>query len=159
MPSPLLLWVPTHHVTLRHFRTRHILSHRGQTGSPVRGTGATGSQQSQGKPLPQMLVDPFEDQPANLLHMCEEPRSSPCLLFGWWFSLWEAPRVQVSCLCWSSCGVPISCEFLSPSRNSSTRLPELHLTFGCGSLHLFQSAPGGTLSEDSNAGLLSVIIA
>jgi hypothetical protein len=26
------------------------------------------------------------------------------MLFGWWFSLWESPRVQVSWHCWSSCG-------------------------------------------------------
>jgi hypothetical protein len=26
-----------------------------------------------------------EDQAAHLLQMCEGPRSSPCMLFGWWF--------------------------------------------------------------------------
>ena len=24
-----------------------------------------------------------------LLHMCWGPRTSPCMLFGWWLSLWE----------------------------------------------------------------------
>jgi hypothetical protein len=86
------------------------------------------------------------------------PRSSPCMLFSWWFSLWEPPRVQVK-LFWSSCGLPIPSGFLGPSPNSSTRLPKLSLTFGCrfcGSLHLFQSAAGWSLSKDSYARLLSV---
>ena len=40
--------------------------------------------------------------------------------------------------------------------NSSTRLPEPGPMFGCGSLHLFQSAAGWSLSEDSYARLLCV---
>jgi hypothetical protein len=42
--------------------------------------------------------------------------------------------------------------------NFSTRLPELHLMFGCGSLHLFTLAARWSLSEDSYARLLSVTI-
>ncbi|KRY62289.1 hypothetical protein T4D_1685 [Trichinella pseudospiralis] len=37
------------------------------------------------------------------------------MLFGWQFSLWEPPTAQ---------------------------MPELHLMFGCGSLHLFPSVAG-----------------
>jgi hypothetical protein len=49
--------------------------------------------------------------------------------------------------------------FLNPLPNSSTRLPELLLMFGCGSLHLVQSAAGWILSEDSYARFLSASIA
>ena len=53
--------------------------------SPVRGTGFTGKQESQGKPPCQLLGDLYEDKAAYLLHMCRDPRSSPCMFFGWWF--------------------------------------------------------------------------
>jgi hypothetical protein len=81
-------------------------------------------------------------------------RSSPCMLSGWWFSLWEYPRVQVSWFCWSSCGDPIPLRFLNPSPNSSIRFPEVHLMFDYESLHLFQSIAGWSLSEDSYARVL-----
>jgi hypothetical protein len=51
------------------------------------------------------------------LHICylcaRGPRSSPCIPFGWWLSLWELLRVQVCWLCWSSCGVSFSFEALN----------------------------------------------
>ena len=47
---------------------------------------------------------------------------------------------------------------LNTSPNSSARLLELCLMFGCESLHLFQSAAGWSLSEDSYARLLFVSI-
>jgi hypothetical protein len=39
-----------------------------------------------------------------------------CVFFGWWFNLLWDPRVQVSWLCWSSCGVhiPFRMAILSP---------------------------------------------
>jgi hypothetical protein len=55
------------------------------------------------------------------------------------------------------CGVPISTGVLDPSPRNSIRVPELHPMFGCGSLHLFQSAAGWSVSEDSNARLLSEV--
>jgi hypothetical protein len=66
------------------------------------------------------------------------------------------PRVQVSWLYQSSCGVPILYGFLTLPYNSSTRLLRFCLKFGCGSLHLFSSPAGWSLSEDSYASLLIV---
>jgi hypothetical protein len=87
-----------------------------------------------------------------LVYLCVAcgARSSPCSL-----SLWEPPRVQVSWLCWSSCGVPVLFMSLSFSPNSSPRLPELHLMFGRRTLHLFPWAAGWNLSEDAYARFLS----
>ena len=42
-------------------------------------------------PLVQMLWVPHEYQTTHLLQMCKGPRFSPCMLFGWWFSLSEPP--------------------------------------------------------------------
>jgi hypothetical protein len=68
----------------------------------------------------------------------------------------EPPRVHVSC----PVGLPVEFRFLSGSSflppNSFTRLPELCLNFGCGSLHLFLLAAGWNFPEDSSALLLSV---
>jgi hypothetical protein len=36
----------------------------------------------------------------------------------------------------------------NPSAPSSIGFPELYLMFGCGSLHLFSSVAGGSLSDD-----------
>ena len=49
-------------------------------------------------PLP--LGVPHEDQTTKLLHMCRGPRSVPCRVPGWWFSLCG----QVSWFCRFSCG-------------------------------------------------------
>jgi len=105
-------------------------------GSPVMGMKSTGRQQSQEQRLPQLLRDPHEDQAAHLLHMFGKPRSSLCWLFGWWFSLWVSPRVQVSWLCWSSCGISVL--------NFSIRFPKLHLMFRCGVSVCFHYLLGGT---------------
>ena len=56
-------------------------------GCSVRETGRRGWWQIQGQPPLQMLADPLENQAALLLR--RQPRSRPCSLFGWWFSLWE----------------------------------------------------------------------
>ena len=55
-----------------------------------------------------------------------------------------------------SVGLPVELypfRALSLSHDSFIRFPKLHLVFGSGSLHLFQSAAGRSLSEDSHAGL------
>jgi hypothetical protein len=48
--------------------------------------------------------------------MCHELRS---MLFGWLPSLWKLTSIQVSWVCWSSCGAPISFMVFNPSPNSS----------------------------------------
>jgi hypothetical protein len=78
-------------------------------------------------------------------------RSSPYMFFGWWFSLCESPWVQVSWLCRSSCGVLDPSSLLTSTFKASTRLSELYLMFGCGSLHLFPSTAGWSLPGDTYA--------
>jgi hypothetical protein len=81
-------------------------------------------------------------------------------MYGLWFLVQSlrAPRVQVSWVCWSSGGVPIQFQAFNPSPNSSIRVSELCPMLGWQSLHLFQSAAGWSLSEDSYARLLSACI-
>ena len=62
--------------------------------------------------------------------------------------------VTVLVFLWGSCPLPVSWSFL----NSSTGLPELHLMFGCESLHLFPLAALWSLSEVRYARLLSASI-
>jgi hypothetical protein len=90
--------------------------------SPVRGSGSIDSKRLRDSPA-SVGEGPTWRPNYSLLHMCGRSRASPCLLYGWWFSLWESPRVQVNWLCWSSCGVSMSSELLNPSPNPSTRLP------------------------------------
>lgn len=74
--------------------------------------------------------------------MCRGLNSTQCLLFGWWFSVEESPKIQIRWLCWSSYGALIPFGWLNSSLNSSTRLPELFPIFGCRTLYLFPSAAG-----------------
>jgi hypothetical protein len=90
--------------------------------------------------------------------MCGFLRSKPCMLLGLWSVSESLKRLQVSWLCLSSCGIPISLVSLNSSPNSFTRFSELHLMFGCGSLHPFQSAAMRNLSENSYAGPLAASI-
>jgi hypothetical protein len=124
--------------------------------------GFTDREQIQGQPLFQLLRDPHGEQAVYLFHtcvcVCVCTRSSLYMFFGWWVSLWEPPRIQVSWLFWSSCGTPIPFRALNPSPNSYIRVPKLHPMFGCGSLCLSESAARWNLSEDSHARLLSVSI-
>lgn len=93
--------------------------------SPAKGKQYKGRQQSQRQPLLTFLGDPHAQQPTHLLHMCRGPRYSPCILFGWLFSLCEHPWAQVSLLCRSSCGVLDPTISFSSSCYSSSKLLSL----------------------------------
>ena len=93
------------------------------------------------------------------LNICRELRSSPCMLFGSWFSICEPRWPQVSWLCRSSCGVLDPYSSLSPIPHSSTSLPKPHLLFACRSLSQFLSAVGCSLLGNSYDRLLSASIA
>ena len=61
----------------------------------------------------------------------------------------RTPRVQVSCLCWSSCGVPIP---FGPHKHSSyfsISILKLHPFLDCGCLFLSESVAQWSLSEDN----------
>lgn len=92
---------------------------------PVIKTGSTGRQQILRNPQFQLLRDRHEDQTAHLLHICRGSKSSPCLLYGGQFCLWEPLWVQVNWFYLCSGRVPFPFGSLIPSPNSSTRLPEL----------------------------------
>jgi hypothetical protein len=154
-PSPLrkaTLRIPILHGPSNHYRARLLFSY---LNSPFRGTGFTHT----GNRISDSLH--FSCQGSHMktkLHECyigAGSRSSLSMLLGLWFSLWEPLRALFSWFCWSSCGVPIFFKSLSPSPNSFTRLPELQLMFGCGSLHLFCSAAVWSLSEDCYPRFLS----
>jgi hypothetical protein len=131
-----LLQVPTYLSTSSHCRTRLTFFHWGRTKLPVMEQDPHAGNRIRVSPCSSCWGTCMKIK----LHICYicVPRSSPCLLFGSSFSLWELPRVQVSWLCWSSCGVPVPSGSLNPSLNSSTGLPEYCLMFGCVSLHLFR---------------------
>ena len=97
--NPSSHWVPTHSGNQVSSWLSTSSSTEARQGSPGRGIGSTGRQQSQGKPPLQLLGDLHEDQAVHLLLMC-----ILFMPFIWWFSLWDLPRVQVSWHYWSSCG-------------------------------------------------------
>jgi hypothetical protein len=98
------------------------LSEEGQ-GSPVSWRDPQTCNSFRNWPSSSCWGDPLEDQAVHLLHMCRGPRYSWCTLCGLWFSLCTPSLVEISRLCWSSCGVPISTRALNPSLNFSMRLP------------------------------------
>jgi hypothetical protein len=51
----------------------------------------------------------------------------------------------------ASCGIPIPLGACNPSSYSSIKVPKLHSLFGCGCVHLSESAAGWNLSENSHA--------
>ena len=67
-----------------------------QPGSPGRGRGSNGRQQSQRQPLLQLLGDPHEDQAAHLLQMRRGSSSRSCMFPGWFPRLCEPLWSQVS---------------------------------------------------------------
>jgi hypothetical protein len=65
-------------------------------GRIVRGTASTCRQHSQGKPHFSCSETCMKIK-LYIYYICtRRPWYSPYILFGWWFSLWEAPSVQFS---------------------------------------------------------------
>lgn len=108
--SPLRRWNPPPHIYPLHYPIPN-LSHQVTTGLGIsfptearQGSPQTDRQQSQGQPFP--CSSCWGTHMKTKLHICYiclcvwsgggGSRSSQCLLFGWCFSLWEPPRVQVT---------------------------------------------------------------
>jgi hypothetical protein len=89
-----------------------------------------------------------------LLHMSRGPRSIPCMLSGWLFSLCEPLWARGSWFCRFPCVVIDPFDSFKPSCPSSTGFSKLYIRFGCGSLHQFPSVFQWSLSDDSYARLL-----
>lgn len=99
-------------------------------GSPVRGKGSNGRHQNQRHPLLLLLGISYEDPIAQLLHMCRGPRSGPCMLSGWCFSLCKTLWAHVSWFCSSPCGIFDLPGYFNLSSLSPMRSPKLCLMFG-----------------------------
>ena len=99
------------------------------------GKASKGPQQSQRQPIPGLVGDSHEEQPTHWLHLYNEPRSTPCKVFGWWCSLCEPSWTQVSRHHRSSW--PLQLPHFFP--DASTRLLEFCLLYGCGSLRYLAS--------------------
>jgi hypothetical protein len=91
--------------------------------------------------LLQLLEDPHEEQAAHLLRVCYIGVTHACSLVSGSVPV-TSPLAQVSSLFRYSYGVLDLSVSLNTSSHSSTRLPELLLLFGCGSLYLVSSAAG-----------------
>lgn len=107
--------------------------------SPVRRTGSTDRQQSQN----QACSSCWKKDRRTKLHICykltelyDRGRARPAYVCFWLvvqsLRTSKGPGFQVSWLCWFSFGDPIFSGFLNSSPNSSRRLVELLLIFGCG---------------------------
>lgn len=112
-------------------------------------------------PHPPFLL-PFEraaSQPEDLPHPCasslyrikhlishwgqtSQTSEQPVYVLCWWLSLWEIPEIHINWHCWSCCRVAISLKAFNPSPHSSKGVPNLHLMFVFGYLHLSPSVPG-----------------
>ena len=131
-PSPLhlllwegggTLWVQIHPGTSSQCRTRHILSQRPDKAALL---GQQDPQAGNRVGLHSGCWGKLEWRPSctSTTYVIGEGEIGPAhVIFGWWFSLWEAPRVQVSWLCWSFYGIPIPSRSYNSSPNSSTRFP------------------------------------
>ena len=125
--------------TMSCFWIRVILFHWVHQGSPLRGVGSTGRPTTGSRTVPGPVVrELLKDQDAHLLHICLGPSSTLSSHFCWCFSLWVLLKVQVSWLCWSSVKLISS----SGPSNLFFNTPQLHLMFGCESLHLCPLASG-----------------
>jgi hypothetical protein len=83
----------------------------------------------------------FEARPgSNLLYMCWGSHISWCMLPGWWLSVREISRVQVSWDCWSSYGVALLLSFFQTFPNPTTGIPDFSPLAGCKYLCLSHSA-------------------
>ena len=85
-----------------------------------------------------VVQDSHESQATHLLHMNGESWIHPVYIFWLVVQTLRAPRVQVSWLFCSSCGIPIPFKTQNPSSHSSVRVPKLYPLFGCGYLCLSQ---------------------
>jgi hypothetical protein len=85
------LWVPTHPGVSSHCRTRHILSHWGQTRKLSSENGIY-RQATDSETAPAQVAGGWRPSCTSATYVWGL-RTSPCLLFGWWFSLWELPSV------------------------------------------------------------------
>ena len=92
-------------------------------------------------------------QGSPLLHMCQGPWISQCLVFGWLYSLGETPEIQVSLYSCSFYGVAIAFSSFNPSSKSFIGDADLSSKFGCKYLHLSQSAAG---RASQRTGILSL---
>jgi hypothetical protein len=80
------------------------------------------------------------------------PQTRPCMLFGWWLSLWDLPEVQVSWYCWSSYRVVIPFNSFNPSHHSSIDVPNLIPMVEYKYLNLSPSAAGKASQRTATLG-------
>lgn len=94
-----------------------------------------------------------EEQTIQLSLICRRPRSVPCRLPHYWFSLCEPLWIKLSWFYIFSCVSLDSSGSYSPSPTPSfsSGFPELYLKFGCGFLYLFLSIAVWWLSDDNYA--------
>ena len=130
--------------------------HEAWQGSPGRGKGSIAGNRLRTAPAPAVGRCTWRSSCTSV--MCRGLRSILCSHCGWWFSLWEAPRVPVSWLCWSSYRVSIPLFTPQSFPNTSIRLPELHLMFGYVLCFSFHWLLGGASQENNSARLHSASI-
>ena len=91
-------------------------------------------------PRASLLIDARQGHP--LLHMLLEPWVASCVLFGWWFSLWELWEVLVGWYYCPSYGAANPFRFFSLFSNSSIGDPVISPMFGCEHPPLYLSGSG-----------------